>query len=95
VSRDLTGMAFGRLTVLAPAKPRGSNSRWRCECACGKVTTVFAYSLKSGSTKSCGCLRTERASEHLRRYGKRRKTRPALTATSVHPDEMDEFLGRE
>lgn len=30
--------------------------RWRCLCDCGKEAYILAYSLKSGGTKSCGCL---------------------------------------
>src|SRR5207244_9271610 len=36
-------------------------STWLCQCVCGGeiVTTVLA--LRSGTTSSCGCLRTENA----------------------------------
>lgn len=54
------GQRFGRLTVLerAPSVKSG-NSYWLCECDCGRRNTVVSHSLKSGSTKSCGCLKTE------------------------------------
>ena len=32
-------------------------------CDCGKEIVIRAYSIKSGNTKSCGCLRTEINSE--------------------------------
>ena len=38
--RDLTGLIFGRLLVLAYAgKQPGNNSlcRWRCQCQCGRI----------------------------------------------------------
>lgn len=49
------GQAFGRLTIVAPVKGR----RWLCRCVCGKDHVVREQHLVSGSTKSCGCLKTE------------------------------------
>ena len=60
---DLTGKRFGKLVVLNEAEKIGMpgksrwRSRWNCLCDCGKQTTVFSTSLKSGNTKSCGCFR--------------------------------------
>lgn len=61
---DLTGQTFGRLTVLGPAKdhvdPSGTHyPQWLCRCICGNQVTVQTGSLKSGGTRSCGCLRKE------------------------------------
>lgn len=57
---DLTGERFGRLTVLSPIKKEKYESlRYRCLCDCGKETVVEAGLLRSGSTRSCGCLRRE------------------------------------
>ena len=53
--KDLTGMVFGKLTVLEYAGKKGRHTTWLCRCACGKETTVFTTSLKSGDTTSCGC----------------------------------------
>lgn len=54
---DLTGQKFGRLTVL---KRMDSNQRgycrWLCKCICGKEKIICSNDLKSGNTKSCGCL---------------------------------------
>lgn len=57
---DLVGERFGRLTVVsrAPNNNKG-NTMWNCLCDCGKTTTVVAYSLKNGSSKSCGCYHSE------------------------------------
>ncbi len=58
---DLTGRKFGRLTVLREHEVRSKNGRirWLCLCECGKTTIVIGYSLCSGDTNSCGCLRSE------------------------------------
>ena len=54
---DLTGQRFGRLTVLHEAPKKGIRIAWHCLCDCGKTTDVVASSLRSGTTKSCGCYR--------------------------------------
>lgn len=55
---DLSGRRYGRLRVLDAAEPKNGRRRWHCLCDCGKETTVGEYSLISGSTKSCGCLKS-------------------------------------
>lgn len=37
--------------------------RWRCLCSCGNETVVYGSNLRSGHTKSCGCLSKEKASQ--------------------------------
>ncbi len=54
---DLTGRVFGKLTVLGPAGTVKGNSMWRCRCECGKETVVRGSGLRTGNTRSCGCLR--------------------------------------
>ena len=57
--QDLTGMRFGKLTVLRLAKERSDKkTRWECKCDCGNTIEVLAYSLKT-TTRSCGCDRIE------------------------------------
>ena len=71
------GDKFGRLTVLGLDEKRNSLEKERvergeikhahkyctCECECGRITSVDIYNLKSGYTKSCGCLSIERTKE--------------------------------
>jgi hypothetical protein len=55
---DLAGLRFGRLVALECVS-RGSmnvHARWRCSCDCGRETLVRSTNLRSGSTRSCGCL---------------------------------------
>lgn len=54
---DLTGQRFGRLTVRKLTKK--SPTMWECVCDCGIIRTVWAPSLVRGTTRSCGCLRSE------------------------------------
>lgn len=63
----LVGQTFGRLTVVKEAEPGRKNlTMWRCRCRCGATVTVPAYKLKSGHTRSCGCLADYLSSQ---RYG--------------------------
>lgn len=53
---DLIGRTYGRLTVLSRDENAGKEPRWRCVCECGSVKVIYGTSLRSGQTKSCGCL---------------------------------------
>ena len=64
---DLTGQKFGRLLVIERVYPSdGENyskekcrATWKCRCDCGKETIVTGKHLRSGNTKSCGCIHKE------------------------------------
>lgn len=68
--KDLTGQVFGKLTVIGISKKVQSGKRkryyWQCKCECGNFKVVSSEHLKSGNTKSCGCLQKEMA--QLRGY---------------------------
>lgn len=69
---DLTGQRFGRLTVTGPAeKNRSGHVCWHCRCDCGNETVVVASRLKSGKTKSCGCLKHRASLKALDLTGRR------------------------
>ena len=70
IIEDLTGKTFGRLFVLDRGKDvftRGGNKKisWKCVCECGTNLFVTSGELRSGDTKSCGCLNREKVSERL------------------------------
>lgn len=55
---DLTGQRFGRLTALRPYTQRaGGKICWVCRCDCGIEVAIPVDNLRSGATRSCGCLR--------------------------------------
>ena len=57
---DLSGMVFGRLTVIRRnGSDKKGQSMFLCQCSCGEQTTAQGYSIKTGDTKSCGCLKKE------------------------------------
>lgn len=55
---DLSGMKFGMLTVVGRSEQTGARKqiKWDCVCECGRQHTVDGMALKSGDSKSCGCL---------------------------------------
>ena len=54
---DISGKIFGRLTAIQrTGRSKGRASLWECKCSCGKIKIVLSNSLRSGRTKSCGCL---------------------------------------
>ena len=69
---DLTGLKFGRLTVIEQA-PNNRNNKvmWRCLCDCGNETTVIGSRLVTGRTRSCGCLTIEKTIERSTKHGQR------------------------
>lgn len=69
---DLTGQRFDRLSVKAPAAPYQKVPRWSCECVCGTTLVVRQDYLRSGKTRSCGCLREELRATTPRTHGMRR-----------------------
>jgi hypothetical protein len=57
---DLAGKTFGRLIVIEEAgvDTRGEKF-WLCNCECGGKTKVLSSNLRTGHTKSCGCMKYE------------------------------------
>lgn len=53
---DITGQRFNDLTVLQRMHIKKGRTHWECLCQCGTTTIVESTKLKSGHTKSCGCL---------------------------------------
>lgn len=68
---DITGQDFGRLRATARTS---SGGKWTCQCDCGKTCSVYISYLRSGHTKSCGCLKREisrsGAGDRFRVHGK-------------------------
>lgn len=55
------GEIFGRLTVLSEAPRRKHFRYWLCQCSCGSPPKEIRHNSLGELTKSCGCLRAERA----------------------------------
>ena len=74
-TKDLSGQRFGRLLVTNTKESRSmgitqkrNKIYWLCVCDCGNTIFVLADCLKSGNTKSCGCLNKETRSKTHKKY---------------------------
>ena len=69
-SCNLIGDRFGRLTVISKnGKTKWGNITWKCVCDCGKTVIIPGGRLKSGHTKSCGCLAYDMHVKQLETHG--------------------------
>jgi hypothetical protein len=70
IAKEFVPETFGRLTTLGPkfAMPVGIQGRHKssqvCVCVCGNAAVVKSSQLKSGQTKSCGCLQKNTVTRH-------------------------------
>ena len=61
---DETGNKYGFLTVLKYiGSTDGGGALWECKCDCGNIITTRADALRSGHTKSCGCVKSWKEKE--------------------------------
>ena len=69
------GARYGKLVVAGPGVParRGErclSSTSVCVCDCGNTKTIQNTYLRSGDTKSCGCLSAESAAKRMTKHGR-------------------------
>lgn len=58
--KDMTGMRFGKLVVLAWAGTAPNRQAiWQCQCDCGTKIVTRGGQLREGKTTSCGCVKRE------------------------------------
>lgn len=60
---NLIGQIFGQLEVIERIPNLYNRVAWKCKCSCGNIHNTTSIHLKSGSTKSCGCLKKKMMSE--------------------------------
>jgi hypothetical protein len=58
-SVDITNQKFGRLRAVRLIAKESRSERWLFQCDCGNVVETLKRSVRSGVTRSCGCLRLE------------------------------------
>ena len=66
---DMVGKKFGKLTVVEMSDKDGVYYRYLCKCDCGNTKVLKGASLRSGLTKSCGCIRSEYMSNKNYKHG--------------------------
>jgi len=76
--KDMTGLVFGRLTVLRYSRSIKNSAWWFCECSCGCECEIHGYAMRSGHTQSCGCIHSEQlaARNSRHKYATRKKRHP-------------------
>ena len=96
---DLTGKVYGRLTVLRYSHSK-HGAYWECICTCGKKKIASANCLRTGGTKSCGCLTSgavdheKRAEAARKRWEKRLGKLDILPGTKIGFLTVIEVIGR-
>lgn len=81
----MLGKTYGRLTVIEKAEPgKHGKSRVVCLCDCGESVVVETNSIKSGNTRSCGCLQKEVAARRCREGVKHGKIMTRVYKTWAH-----------
>lgn len=56
---NLAGNRYGRVVAIEIVGVRPT--RWRCSCDCGATFVTTTTNLRTGGTRSCGCVRREKA----------------------------------
>lgn len=54
---DMIGIKFNRLTPVEVIGRKRVHLLYKCLCDCGNYIDVLGNSLRTGNTKSCGCIR--------------------------------------
>lgn len=96
---NLLNKKFSKLLVIEEIDNISNRTAWRCRCDCGNIKDIKSESLKSGDTKSCGCLNIQKRKERsYKLYSSLRKLSPTeSTAKRIwkcHYNEIsfNEFL---
>jgi hypothetical protein len=69
--QDISGQRFGHLVAVRFAYVNEKKkTMWHCRCECGKELIVGATNLKTGNSKSCGCIKSQVISVSRTTHGK-------------------------
>lgn len=84
----MIGQKVGRWTLLSEYFKNGKKIYW-CRCDCGTMREVRANSIRTGKSKSCGCLRRDRALDVIPKNSKKRISTNAAYLTNFCVIEKD------
>jgi hypothetical protein len=65
--KDHTGSRFGRLILIKRIPEPKKDTKYLCQCDCGKTIVCLGSNLVSGRTKSCGCWKSENSSNMMKK----------------------------
>ena len=67
---NMIGFKSYRWTVISeasrPENAKQTGKFWNCICECGTERVVYGVTVRSASSKSCGCLRSETSFVHMK-----------------------------
>jgi len=59
--KSSVGDKFGSWAIKERSTPKADGTvRWLCECVCGNTQVIPGYTLRMGTSVSCGCTRAEK-----------------------------------
>lgn len=67
--KDITGQRFGRWSVISRTPNKGIRTQWLCRCDCGEQRIVDSNNLRTGLSRSCGCLTIETTITRCTKHG--------------------------
>lgn len=84
----MIGEKRGRWTIIGEFR-KGRFLYYKCQCDCGTLRDVKANSIHGGRSKSCGCLRRERAKGVISKNSKERIDTNAAYNTNFQSIERE------
>ncbi len=82
--KNCINQRFDRLVVIGKAGvDKGRHVLWECKCDCGNTIAVTGNNLRSGNTKSCGCMARESLTNRNTKHGES-KTRLYRIWSGIH-----------
>lgn len=88
---DLKGKRFGRLIAIKEAgRAKNGAVLWECKCDCGNIKICQAAGLKSGGSKSCGCIKDEgNHTTHGKTYSSEYRCWGSMIQRCTNPNKKD------
>ena len=83
------GDKYNRLTAVQFDHRRGSTQYWLFKCECGNKKVLQVNNVKSGNTKSCGCLKKGRIAIHGMSYSREHITWASMKARCCNKNAPD------
>lgn len=84
---DVTGQKFNHLTAIKVAgRDKYGRATWLFRCDCGKEVVLGLNNVRTGNTKSCGCLKHKRSIRAIDLTGQKfgRSASSSLTEQSAY-----------
>ena len=57
--KDISEQKFGKLFPVKPVYRFKGRLYWECKCECGSTAVIWGVAIRTGETKSCGCMKNK------------------------------------